>query len=300
MSGEARPQAALTDFGEMLRPMLESILTSIEDEYQACDPSSDAYRVQVVRRLLTQEIGQSDMAVLEYPIYLAWHAAVIAVGPRATDLLRRIESKLGLALLVVPCGDLTWAWLGSRRGMPDAEKIRRVAAANGSSTLWLAIGSPHPDLDGWRQTHREAQRALLLALRQAQRVTQYAESPLVTAALEDDTLASWLKAFIRPLLERSDGVVDLLPALRAYIDAGLNLRAAGAELGYDRHTIARRVAAAEQALGRAVRDCVSELDTALRLYQIGAAVPAPNSSSSREPDTRAANNPPRPAHADFE
>lgn len=185
-------------------------------------------------------------------------------------LLRSIESKLGLALLVVPCGDLTWAWLGSRRGTPDAEKIRRAAAASHASTPLLAIGTPHLDLEGWRQTHREAQRALLLGLCQETEVTSYAESPLVVAALEDDTLASWLKAFLRPVLERPDGASDLLPALRAYIGTGLNLVAAASKLGVDRHTVARRVGLAERALGRAVRDCLAELDTALRIHELEA------------------------------
>jgi hypothetical protein len=235
---------------------------------QEADLTSGDYRLEIVRRLLTQDICQSEFAVLNYPIHLAWHVGAIAVGPRAPELLRNIESKLGLALLLVPWGDVTWAWLGSRRGSVDAEQIRRAARGPGTRALLVAIGSPHRGLHGFRQTHREAQLALLLGLRQETKVTQYADSPLVAAALEDPTLAAWLRAFVRPLLERRDGVVDLLPALRAYIDAGLNLRAAGAQLGRDRHTIARRVGTAEAVLKRAVRDCVAELDTALRFYQL--------------------------------
>lgn len=87
-------------------------------------------------------------------------------------LLRSIESKLGLTLLVVPCGDVTWAWLGSRGVPPDAEKIMRTAASNRASTPLLTIGTPRVGLEGWRQTHREAQCALLLALRQGTKVTE--------------------------------------------------------------------------------------------------------------------------------
>jgi hypothetical protein len=270
-SGGVRQQAALAYLGETFRPLLEHILTSIEHEYhQEYDPTSENHLIQIVRRLLTQDINQSEYAALDYPIHRASHVGVIAVGARATMLLRSIESKLGLTLLVVPCGDVTWAWLGSRRGTPDAEKIRRAATAASTRLPLLAIGSPHPDLEGWRQTHREAQRALSLGLRQEAKVMLYAESPLVAAALEDDTLSSWLKACIRPVLERPDGVSDLLPALRAYIGTGLNMVAAASKLDIDRHTLARRVGLAERALGRAVRDCLSELDTALRLHELEA------------------------------
>lgn len=232
------------------------------------DPSLEYCRVEIVRRLLTQEIAQSELAALDYPIHRAWHTALIAVGPRAVELLRRIESKFGLALLIVPYGDVTWAWLGSRRGRLEAEKIRRAAEEAEASMLLIAMGSPYPDLEGWRQTHREAQCALLLGLRQANKVTQYGDTPLVTAALEDSTLAVWLKALIRPLVEHSDGADGLLPTLRAYIDGGFNYRVAGNILGHHRHTVARRVGVAENFLGRTVWDCVSELDTALRLHQL--------------------------------
>lgn len=270
-SGEVRQQAALAYLGERFRPLLEHILTSIEHEYhQEYDLNSEDYLIQIVRRLLTQSIGQSELAALDYPIHLASHVGVVAVGSGATMLLRSIESKLGIALLVVPCGDVTWAWLGSRRRL-DSDKIARVVTVNGAEGVALAIGSPHSGLDGWRQTHREAQSALLSVVRRPEPVTLYAENPLVTAALENETLAAWLRAFIRPLLDRPNGAAVLLPALRAYLDAGFNAAAAGAALGHKRHTITQRVRIAEQELRRPLRVCAPELDTAIRLHELDTA-----------------------------
>jgi hypothetical protein len=276
VSSEKRCESARAYLAETYRPLLDHILDSIEHEYHTARESTvqgnDSEIREIVCRLLAGEVGGSELVALDYPIHRTWHSGVIVLGPQASWTLRSVESRLGLALLEVPWGDVIWAWLGSRRKL-ESEKISSWITAKGASSLSVAMGSPHAGLDGWRQTHYEARSALSLALHQTAKVTRYEDDPLVIAALENKSLATWLKAFIRPLSEHSDGGVDLLIALRAYIDAGFNYSAAEAALGHTRHTIADRVRIAEDVLGRPIRACASELSTAMRVHEIAESQP---------------------------
>lgn len=289
--GHSNHEAVLEHTRARYRSLLEHIVASVEHAYheehervagspeqrhigfvREARPLSERDRIRIVGRILTGSATQSEIGELRYPIHVTWHVGMIAVGPRSAELLRDIESQLGLMLLAVPCGDLIWAWLGSRRVI-GSEKILRAAAASPARDTSLAIGTPLQGLDGWRQTHSEAQRALSHVLRLETKRAQYADNPLVTTALEDDTLNAWLKRLLHPIVDRPDGGVTLLEALRAYIDAGFNHRAAAAALGRNRHTIENRIRLAEEQLGRPVRSCVSELDTALRLIGMSTAIP---------------------------
>lgn len=253
------------------RSLHEHILASVEHEYQRAfiKPISVEDRARIVSRILAGSSSEAEMGELDYPIHVSWHVGAISLGQRAPDLLHDIACRLGLALLAVTYGEMTLAWLGSRR-LIDPEAILDAATASPARDAPLAIGSPLNGLDGFRRTHHEAQAALLHLTRLETNRARYSDSPLVTAALENETLAGWLKRLLDPFLGRPDGGVALLEALRAYIDAGLNYRAAGAALRRDRHTIENHVRAAEVQLGRPVRSCVAELDTALRLHRLEA------------------------------
>jgi DNA-binding PucR family transcriptional regulator len=145
----------------------------------------------------------------------------------------------------------------------------------------LVIGGPARGLDGWRQTHREARDALVVALRKPERIVRYADSPLFAAAVQNDTLMRWLKDFLAPLRSQKDGGIGLLQTLRALIDAECNRRAAASALDVDRHTVESRLRTAEQLLGRTLPTCLPELDIALRLEEFDGAITA--AGPSRRP-----------------
>jgi DNA-binding PucR family transcriptional regulator len=96
---------------------------------------------------------------------------------------------------------------------------------------------------------------------------RYAESPLLVAALENETLATWLGEFLAPIRARPDGE-DLLKTLRAYIDAECSRSSAAPVAKVRRQTVGDRLRLAEKLLGCPLRTCLAELDVALRLADL--------------------------------
>jgi hypothetical protein len=226
-------------------------------------------RTEIVQRLLAEEpVEFTELAELDYDLHALWHLGLIAAGTGVQDSLRRAKADLGCQVLLAPCGDgMRWVWLGSSRKLKVTE-VERLLSASQPAYGYLALGGLGRGLDGWRQTHREAKGALLRALRKPEKVVRYADGPLLVAALENDTLATWLKGFLSPLLVGPDGGARLLQTLRAYIDTGCNSSSAASKLGVRRHTVGSRRREAEDLLGCPLRTCLAELDVALRLVEL--------------------------------
>ena len=147
----------------------------------------------------------------------------------------------------------------------------------------IAMGEPGEGLEGWRLTHRQAQAAMLVALRRDSGITRFADVGLAAAVLRDEELAgSLVKLYLSPLGEKSDGGAVARATLRAYFAASCNAAAAAAALGVGRHTVARRLRAVEVHLGRALSSCQPELEVALRMEDLGVPL-VPQGDGARDP-----------------
>lgn len=226
-------------------------------------------RTQIVRRLLANEpVEVAELAELDYEVHGSWHLGLIATGSQAVDALQRASTALGCRLLPAWPGERTvWGWLGLPHRLSTSD-IARHLPTNGEMCDLFAIGGQCWDLDGWRQTHREARGALLRALRRQQRIVWYADSPLLIAALENETLASWLSEFLAPIRRRPDSA-ELFETLRAYIDTDCNRSSAASVVKVRRQTVGDRVRLVEKLLERPLHTCLAELDVALRLAALG-------------------------------
>jgi PucR C-terminal helix-turn-helix domain/GGDEF-like domain len=251
--------------------LLERLSASI-DSNNASPPhlrveSPERRRVEIVQRLLCGgSADQADCAELDYDIH-AWHLGIVAAGPRASSAVRRVATDIGCQLLSLPSDDgVIWAWLGARQAL-KVTAIEDVLSVNtvGAS---FALGSPSYGLHGWRQSHREAAGAQQRARLQPEQVVRYSDTPLLIAALKDDTIATWLRAFLAPLCNEGDRGILILSTLRAYLDAGCNSSSAAAALSVRRQTVGSRVRAAEALLERPLRTCLAELDIALQLIAL--------------------------------
>jgi PucR C-terminal helix-turn-helix domain/GGDEF-like domain len=219
-----------------------------------------------VRRLLAG--GELDAVEPGYELD-GWHLGVIAVGVKARETLRALASGVGRPLLSVsPEEGTVWAWFGGRRPLASAE-VERLLSARTPSGVSLSVGVCGKGIDGWRLTHRQAQAAMLVAVRRSQRLTSYADVALLAAVLRDPELASSLMAvYLSPLDGHKDGTVSR-DTLRAYLAVGCNAASAAGALKVDRHTVERRLAAIESRLGRSVQVYRAELEVALRLEELG-------------------------------
>jgi hypothetical protein len=220
----------------------------------------------LVQRLLANEpVEVSEATGLAYEFHVSWHLGLIAQGEQVSEVLKLIGSRPGCRHLRVQRDDLTlWAWVGGPDPLVVAE-VESDVRTSPSCGVSLALGGTKAGIDGWRQTHREAEQALAVAHCSPTAAVQYGEMPLVIAAMHNETLSKWLRDLLLPLRSQSDGGMGLFQALRAYIDAECNHSSAAHSLGVGRHTVERRVRIAEELLGRSLRTCLPELDVALRL-----------------------------------
>lgn len=258
--------------------LLERLTEAIEQEYvqerERIESPTELRRIEIVKRLLGGEPVQSDeLTEIGYKINTAWHVGVIAIGDWVEAALRRAKAELVCDLLLVSGDDeTTRAWFGLPKPF-DITNVERTLSSQGHAGGPIAIGGVGPGLDGWRQTHREAQGAWLRALRRPENVVRYADRPLLAAALESEPLARWLIAFLAPIQGRPDGGVALLETLRAYLDAECNCSSAASALKVRRQTVGNRLRQAEALLGRPLRSCLAELDVALRLVDLTPSAP---------------------------
>jgi hypothetical protein len=254
-----RAQASLLD------RLLDAITREYRDELQRAGQSPQRRRVERVRELLAG--AEPDTADLGYDLD-RWHLAMIATGTGAAQTVRGLATTTNRQSLNVSYDEGTvWAWLGGQRKLTVTD-VESVLSDEEPAGVVLAVGEPAQGIDGWRLTHRQAQAALLVALRtpKPQRLTRYADVALLALALRDEELAkSLIKIFLSPLDTQRDGGTMLRETLRAYYAAGHNVKMAAAALGVERRTVAYRLQKAEECLGRRLDTHHAELEVALRL-----------------------------------
>jgi hypothetical protein len=276
---------ALRDVLRTQGALLDHFTTSIAREYQQeverLAQSPELRRTEQVQRLLAG--APVDPAGLGYE-FDAEHLGLIGMGAKAGETIRGLAAELGRELLSVSRSERTvWAWLGGKRRLASAD-IERLLSVKQPADVSLAIGESGGGIGGWRLTHRQAQAAMLVALRRPQRITWYADVALLAAMLRDRELArSLLEIHLSPLEDQRDGGVVSRSTLRAYFAAGCNAATAAAALGVNRHTVERRLHAIEEKIGRLLHTCHAELEVALRLEELevaeGTAHTAPTRSS---------------------
>jgi hypothetical protein len=258
-----RAQASLLD------RLLDAITGEYREELERARESPERRRVERVRGLLAG--AALDTADLGYN-FDRWHLGMIASGAGAVQAVRDVAAEVDCRLLSVSYDDGTvWAWFGGQRRLPVTD-LEPMLSGERPTSVVLAVGEPAQGIDGWRLTHRQAQAALLVALRRAKprRLTRYADVALLALALRDEAQArSLIEVFLSPLDSRRDGGVVLRETLRAYFAAGRNASSAAAALGVARHTVENRLRAVEQALGRSLQTCLAELEVALRVDELG-------------------------------
>jgi PucR-like helix-turn-helix protein len=252
----------------LLEELTAQISAAYNDEREQVLRSSESRRAQTVHRALTGgELGPEDLGELAYQ-FDSCHLGVVAVGAAAGSVVDEIARRLGRRLLqVAPGDDIVWAWIGGERELAGRE-IEGALTAVCPVDLSLAVGEQRWAIDGWRETHDQALAALAIALRRPGTPIRYASSPLLAAALRDETLANWLRGFLAPLDDPPHRRIGLRRVLRAYIDAECNRSSAASALGTGRHTVGSRLRAAEVLLGRPVHTCLAEIDVALRLEDL--------------------------------
>lgn len=255
------------DRSDHIDRLMDTVATVYRDELEQQKRSSTQKWADGILRLLAGHDLASTVDV-DYDFEI-WHLGAILIGDGAHSTARLLAERLGSRLLDLPRDQQTvWAWLGSRR-QPDAAELKPLLLANLPAGVSAAIGEPRQGLDGWRQTHREAQIALQVMLERPKKVIRGRDAVLVAAILRDDMLVrALLDTYLRPLEEDAHSGAMLLATLRAYFAAGGNAAAAAAELGVTRHTVQRRIRVTEEKLGQLLPTCQAQLQVALEIDEL--------------------------------
>ncbi len=261
LQGVLRGQATLFD----------RLVATITDEYRRAladrlETAEQRRAEQVEALLVGRPVGTAG---LEYDLE-ANHLGFIAVGHGSDDVIREVGASLDYRVLVVHREEATvWAWLGARRDVAPAA-LEQLVAYPWPEQLTVSIGEPGHGLAGWRLSHQQARVALPIALRSSSRITRYAEVALIAAALEDQVLAASLhQLYLVPLTKERDGGKALRETLRAYYAAEGNISSTAAVLGISRQTVVNRLRLAEERIGRRLGGCLTEIDVAFRLKDLG-------------------------------
>jgi DNA-binding PucR family transcriptional regulator len=262
--------AALRSVQRMQASLLDRLIVTVNEEHarevERLRRSPEQRRAERVRRLLAGE--PVDSAELGYELD-ACHVGLIATGLGAGQAVCGVVSGLSCQPLSVRQDERSvWAWLGGRREAV-VRAIESLSSARWPAGVSLALGEPGEGLPGWRATHRQAQDALLVSLRQPQTLTRYSDVALLAFLLRDEARArEFVEMYLSPLDHQRCSGKTLRETLRAYFAVRQQTASTAAKLGVSRQAVESRLRTIEGALGRPLRDCLTELNIALRLEEL--------------------------------
>ncbi|HEX3734365.1 MAG TPA: helix-turn-helix domain-containing protein [Solirubrobacterales bacterium] len=237
---------------------------SYQAELERSLRSGEQRRFQAVKAVLEDGTVPSE----ELDVNLEQrHLGLVAWGEGGQELARELATALGRPLLLVsPFEHVWWGWLSGAQPLGlEAEAVVKTLTPPPPRT-GLAVGLEGFGEDGFRATHRQAQRARRVALRLGVPVVAYADVA-VEALLGDN--AAEARAFVahelRGIEDNSVTSSRIRETIAAYFAAEHNAASAAAALGVHQQTVANRLRAAEERLGHPVASRRVELEAALRL-----------------------------------
>ena len=256
-----RSQAAILD------RLLCAVSEAYREEAERRPLGAERRRAAQVERLLDGEPIETHALGYDFE---GWHVGIAATGPGAGETIATLAGPADARLLTVSHDQGLWAWLGSRHKVDPSDLGARVEGRLRPG-LSIALGVPAEGLAGWRLTHRQARAALPLAQHRAGEAVAYADVALLASTMQDDLLATSLRAlYLDPLAEERDGGKISRDTLRAYFSSQQHVTSTAAALGVNRNTVANRLRAIEKRIGRPLASCGAELAVALRMEEFRA------------------------------
>lgn len=194
------------------------------------------------------------------------HLGLIGHGADAVRAIQATADQLGYRSKVIHHDDGTvWAWLGTCRAI-EVGRVEEIILA--FADVVVAMGEPVEGLLGFRETHRLAQRALLVGRITGQRSTRYAHVARSANTLADPIYNRWLNdTFITPLTMHPEGDV-LLKTLAAYYQAARNAAKAAKLLKGGRSTVTRHLEKVREIIDRPLSLCHTDLEDAVQLAML--------------------------------
>jgi DNA-binding PucR family transcriptional regulator len=258
---------------EYIDMITQQVIVEYEDERERWLENQNSLRAMRVRDVLAAHKPvdvDAATTTIRYP--LQWHhlAMVMWYPDTGTDgdeiaRLQRFLRELGQAtgaaaspLFVAADRTCAWGWLPYRTATPAAEADVRRFAAGKRDAPNVAIGTMRNGVEGFRQSHREAERARCVALigARAQPTLIGASDPglSVAALLGGDVAdtAAWVDSVLGDLAADTENDGRLRETLRVFLGCGSSYKLAAEDLSLHFNTVKYRVGRAVARRGREI------------------------------------------------
>ena len=273
----------------------QQVTDAYETERERWVENRNSVRALRVRELLDSAAGSVDIdaaiAAIRYPLrrthlaMILWTSADDAPGRellRLERFVRDLADSMTLrdgALFVAADQVSGWGWLplGTAATADPVEHIRRFAA-DSVDAPHLAMGTAQSGLEGFRRSHRQAQKARRVAVAGAQnrRVTAAGDPGVTAAALLTEDLAEtreWVCETLGPLASDTDNDARLRETMRVFFGEGSSYKGAAERLNLHHNSVKYRVDRAVERRGRRIGDDRIDVEIALLVcHHLGSAV----------------------------
>jgi PucR C-terminal helix-turn-helix domain/GGDEF-like domain len=224
---------------------------------------------------------------------IMWFADDVSTGnelARLERFLRELAEALDIANPLFVAADRVSGWGWIPLGAKDADPVARVRTfiVNHPDAPHVALGDPLPRLDGFRRSHRQAQRTHRVAVAagtSAPRITAASDPGLFAAALVSADITdaqAWVREILGALSTDSNNDALLRETLRVFLREGSSYKAAAEDLHLHSNSVKYRVRRAVERRGRPIITDRLDVELALLACQwFGAAVLAPAQRRTR-------------------
>jgi DNA-binding PucR family transcriptional regulator len=278
----------------------QQVVVVYEEERERWLENQNSLRAMRVREVLAAhkpvDVDAATTAI-RYP--LRWHHLGLVMwypdtGTKGDEIgrLQRFlrgmgeESGAGANPLFIAadrtCG---WGWLPYRAATESAEARVREFAQGRPDAPSIAIGTMAAGLEGFRQSHREAEgarRVALIGSRPEPTLIGAQDRGLPLAALLGEEIAdtrAWVAGVLGDLAADTDNDTRLRDTLRVFLRCGSSYKQAADELNLHFNTVKYRVGRAVARRGREVAADRLDVEVALLVcHWYGAAVFLPSDS----------------------
>jgi DNA-binding PucR family transcriptional regulator len=242
--------------------------------------SAAAIRRETVEAVLAGEESSAEVAGrrLGYALDLPHLAFVVWVGdgePPSEELLVELEAAAEGVATAIGSGRPLIVALGGRSvagWVVPGEGVEEVEILGAGSAVRVAVGEPGGGIDGFRRSHEEAVRARRVAELSGApggSVTFYRDIATVAlSSVDEEGARDFVIREVGPLLAPDEAHATLARTLLTFLEEGMSARRAARRLDVHENTVANRIRAAEELLGRSVEERAADLDLALRLAPV--------------------------------
>jgi len=253
--------------------MSQQVVAIYEDERERWLENQNSLRALRVREVLaahkTIDVDAATTSI-RYPLrwhhvgLVLWYPEVGAEGDELARLqrfLRELAESAGAAaapLFVAADRTCGWGWLPYRASADDAPAAVRQFALARSDAPSVAIGTMADGVDGFRQSHREAETARsvsVIAKRPEPTVISASDPGLsVVARLGGDVAETrdWVVAVLGDLAIDNENDGRLRDTLRVFLGCGSSYKVAADELNLHFNSVKYRVGRAVARRGREI------------------------------------------------